>query len=326
MKKVLALLLAIGLVFALAGCSGEEEDAPQAGMSRPEDGRYKFCASYPSISDGYYSLVNAGIRTVVQAGEDSLVTLDPGFDAAAQADQIMDMLTEEGIDVMFIAPIDEATLQPVLEALRAASVPIINICTPLAKEDSADYTVYADYNAGGARCAEDLALREAGGGTYLVLENGNTVEEDASLDGWARGLKGGEAVFEEVGKYDCQGSEENAYGIVSGFFAESGSNISAIFSTCDAGALGAIRAMQDAGLREQGILVYCTGGSPEVRRAVNSTWLTATAAQNPYSIGEKSATLAYQMLEGETPGAQLLVEMDYIDAESLPSYKIESWG
>ena len=177
MKKSISFLLAAALCLGLCSCipKGDAESIQSSGnlpiaLEKPVDeaqrlemGGFKFCASFPSMANPFYSVVNHAIKTAVQANGDSLVTLDPGGDQATQITQIEDMISE-GIDVMILAPVDPAGIRPALEALQAADVPVINTAVRVQDEALADCMVVSDADAAGTLCAGDVLERRARGG------------------------------------------------------------------------------------------------------------------------------------------------------------------
>ncbi len=90
--------------------TGEEED-PDA-----YDG-YTFGYSCIDMGNPYFDTLQKSIETSLKEKEFHLITKDPGSDAALQNQQIQEMI-DEGVDAVFLCPVDWEQITPALEALK----------------------------------------------------------------------------------------------------------------------------------------------------------------------------------------------------------------
>ena len=324
MKKTLSLLLAAALCLGLCGCIDPAADASAQAAAQPQPaaGSYKFCASYSSLGSGFYTVLNDAIKSRVEAGGDRLITLDPGGYQASQIEQIEDMLTE-GIDVLFLAPVDAVAIKPALNTLAQAGVPIINVGTPVADAALVQYAVVPDAAGAGLLCAEDARARLPEGGRLIVLEQAASPLDKAAATAWDSLLTGGE--WATVGRWETGGSAARATQVVSGFLTADPGGVDVIFAGSDTAAIGAIGALQAHNVRPGSVLVYGVGGSPEAKKLISAGWMTATAAQSPGEIGEVAAAVAYQVMEGALPAAETIIPSALITPENIAGFSLETW-
>ena len=111
--------------------------------------------------------------------------------------------------------------------------------------------------------------------------------------------------------------------------------ITAVWAAWDEFAKGAVRAIEQAGRTD--IKVYGIDMSDEDLQMIqkdNSPWV-ASAAVDPVDIGRIQVRYLYQLINGESPEEQVVLEPVFVDAEKLPeeaittaelSEYIEGWG
>ena len=66
-----------------------------------------------------------------------MITKDPGSDPDLQNQQIQEMI-DEGIDAIFLSPVDWEKISTSLRALKDAGVKIINVYTQLKERENVD--------------------------------------------------------------------------------------------------------------------------------------------------------------------------------------------
>ena len=93
-----------------------------------EDRPMKFGATYMTMNNPYFKVLNEGIKEVVESNGDILITRDPAQDQKKQNNQILEML-EEGVKAIFLNPVDWKGVEPALKACYEAEVPVFNIDT-----------------------------------------------------------------------------------------------------------------------------------------------------------------------------------------------------
>ena len=166
-NRKFAAFLAVLLVVALAaaGCSkknvGSPEDNPVVeedeeetdGEDQEEDAGYTFGFSAIDMENPYFITLENSIREAVTENGDSLITMDPGTDAQTQRSQITQMIGD-GIDAIFLSPVNWESITPSLEELKEAGVKIINVDTQVKEMDYVDAYVGSDNQEAGRMWGE----------------------------------------------------------------------------------------------------------------------------------------------------------------------------
>ena len=137
--------LVLVLCFLFTGCKqnvGTPEDnaVPEEGENADgteEDGTFVFGFTGIDMENPYFITLEKAIREVIEENEYQLVTKDPASDPETQAAQIQEMI-DEGVDAVFLCPVDWEKITPSLEALKDAGIYIINVDTQVKEMDYVD--------------------------------------------------------------------------------------------------------------------------------------------------------------------------------------------
>ena len=130
---------------------------------------------------------------------------DPASDADAQAEQIKEMINE-GINAIFLCPVDWEKITPSLQALQDAGVKIINIDSQVKDTDYIDAYVGSDNIEAGKLCGNDLIEKYPDGGTVAILEATTQNSVNDRITGFEQAVAKAEKGFEVVAREDTNGT------------------------------------------------------------------------------------------------------------------------
>lgn len=141
MKKMLAAMLAAGMVLSMAGGSVSAEEAKEA---------YKvgMCV-YNLANPQWAALAEEGVRYGTEKGLD-ISYVDAGEDSAKQISQIENYI-QSGVDCLIILAIDVAAVEPIAKEAREKGIYVIDYCRGL---ENADTTYQLDTEGNGYALAE----------------------------------------------------------------------------------------------------------------------------------------------------------------------------
>jgi len=317
MKKAISIVLASLMALSLAACGST---APVTEASASNSGR-KFGATYMTMNNPFFGAMNDSIKEKVEANGDILITLDPALDQTKQISQIEDMISQ-GVEVIFLNPVDWKGVKPALDACKAAGVLVVNVDAPVFDEELVDCIVASDNYAAGKICAEDMMGRIDSGNIAVITHPTAKSGEDriAGFDDLV--FAGGS--YTEAGRQDSLGQLENAMPIMEDLIMAN-DKIDAVMSLNDPSAQGAISALKAAGFNPGDVLVYGVDGSPDAKKLIEDGWMTATAAQSPKGIGASAVDMAYKLLAGESVDHLVLVDVTLITKENVDQFGTDGW-
>ncbi|MBQ9564712.1 MAG: sugar ABC transporter substrate-binding protein [Synergistaceae bacterium] len=306
MKRTAALFLTIAFILGLA-------------VGAFALGR-KFGATYLTLNHSYFVALDKTIRAVLEFNGDMLLSLDPQRDQSQQDAQLQDLIAQ-GVDAIFLTPVDSKGVSESLRACKEAGIPVINVDTPVYDEALVDCIIESDNQTLGRLCAEDL-LQRLWGGKIAIIKN------SLAKTGIERSTKIREIVsatpgFLIVNDLDYGRGEKGTKAAVREILRKT-PDVDAIMCTSDTLAMWAIDALREAG-KLKDVLVYGIDGSPEGKTAVEVGELAGTAAQSPINIGQIACDMAYRILDGEAVEKHISVPVLFINADNLDKFFLNGW-
>lgn len=325
MKKFFAGLFAVLLVLVLVACGSTETETggtnEEVGTNGETEGEgYLFGYTSMTMNNPYFQVVEENIRQVVESNGDELITTDPQLDPELQINQVEDLIAQ-GIDAIFLNPVDWEGIRPALEMLNEAGIPIINFDAEVKDLDLVTTYVGSDnYNAGYV-CGEDLVKRLPEGGKIAIIDSPTMKSIRDRVDGFKDAIEG--HGFEIVEQQDAKHTLELSMQVTEDILTAH-PDIVAIFAGNDPMALGALAAAKT--LNNQDVIIYGVDGSPEVKAEIaEGSQIVGTGAQSPINIGRMSAEVAYKILRGEDYEDYYPVETFLINSENVNEYGVDGW-
>lgn len=316
MRKLFILLFTTLVVLALAACNNKNGSESSTG----EDGDgYVFGYTSMTQNNPFFIALEQAIREDVEANGDKLITTNPAMDVSLQINQIEDMIAQ-GIDAIYLNPVDWEGIRPALVMLKEADIPIINYDTEVKDFDYVTAYVGSDNKNAGRVAGEDLVNKFPEGGKIAVLDSPTMNSVNDRIAGFMEAIEG--KGFEIVAQQDGKGDLETSLGITEDIL-QAHPDIIAIMGGNDPSALGALAAVK-AG-NKKGIAIYGVDGSPDAKAAIAAGEMTGTGAQSPISIGKESVKVAYKILKNEDFEEKVPVKTFLINKENVEEYGTDGW-
>ncbi len=334
-KRLLSILLCAVMVMGMTACSMDDPTAEEPAEEAADD------AAEEAADEGAEDTAEAGDDTVVigfaqsrmnhpyrvaaveefeKAIEDKglnweVVVCDGNNDAAKQTSDVEDLITQD-VDVIVMSPITADALTTAAAAVMEAGIPLVLLDRTI---DSDDYTTFVggDNRMIGEIVADAIAAD-------LGEEGGNIIELQGTL-GASATIDRHEGLVDRIAeKYpnltliqDTSGDYDRAKAMtIIEDFLQTGQTVDAIYSHNDAMAMGAMTALQAAGIED--VVIYGADGTTEVMDEIKKGTINGTAF---YPTGSTQAVeVIEQILNGETVEKQYLVDVPLVTAENVEEY------
>lgn len=312
MKKLIVIFLTLSIILSVfVSCNrGTEENA----------GR-KFGYTAMTMNNPFFLTISESIKSELAKNGDTLIVLDPQLDQAKQISQVEDMIAQ-GIELLFLNPVDWQGVKPALDAAKAAGIPVVNFDADVYDTDLVDAIVISDNYQAGYLCGEDLVKRMPNGGKLAIIEHAVAKSVLDRIRGFYDGLGAVSNKFELVSRQDGLGQLEITLPIAENIL-QANPDVQVFFGGNDPIALGIVASLKAA--NKTGVLVYGVDGSPEIKASIKNGEATATGAQSPINIGKKSVEIAYKILNKEPIEKNVSVETALIDQSNVDQYGTEGW-
>lgn len=230
---------------------------------------------------------------IVEGRGDVLISRDPVLSVERQEEEVRELIAE-GVEAIFINPVDWERSEPALKAAYDAHVPVIAIDTNVQDERYVAATIVSDNYLAGKQCADHLRAHAAGG-KIALLKHSEARSSVDRIQGFIDGLAGNPD-FQVVAEAECRGQLELAMPAMQNMLAAH-PDIDVVMALNDPAAMGAMAALQTVGKLDK-VLVYGVDGVPETKEMIAQGHMMATAGQSPRQIGRQAAEAAYKLLTG----------------------------
>lgn len=318
-NRIKTVLYTIAAAIVLFGALAILDENNDFSLTQTESA-HKFGATYMTMNNPFFEVINETIRSTVESKGDVLITRDPALDAVRQTQQIYELI-DAGVEAIFIAPVDFEKIIPAIEYGREKGIKIIFVDTEIYDESLADCIVVSDNYHAGVICAEYL-LNKKPEGRVLIFEHSTAKSSNDRVNGFVDTIeKNGN--FEIVDRLESTGQLEIAMPLMIEELKKD-TEFDVVFSINDAGALGVMAALKDYG-RLDGISVLGVDGAPEAKSMIKEGIMLATAAQYPSEIGQNAVDQLYNMIEGRTVEKKIKVSVNLISKENINEFSTKGW-
>ena len=292
-----------------SGCGKPEPDAAGKG------GKRKLGVTFQTMNNPFFVDLNEGLRKVVEAHGDELVTLDAQWDSLKQRNDISD-LVNGGAAAIFINPVNWEGIRGSLIQAQKKNIPVIIVDAPVKDKELALSTVASDNVEAGRLAARALVAAGSPKKIGVLKQSLNK----ACIDRVA-GFKEELAKHPEMKIIDLRevkGTTESARPVMRDMIGRF-PDLEAIFAINDPTALGAISALDAAG-KLKGMKIVAVDGAQGALEQIKAGRMLSTSAQFPKEIGRIAAEAIYKHLDGQKVENDIPVRVELITAENVGKF------
>ncbi|MEX3955798.1 ribose ABC transporter substrate-binding protein RbsB [Trinickia sp. EG282A] len=298
MQRIISPLVASLLVLGIAACSKQGPDTTAASAAAPASGA---AASAVTVGLSVSTLNNPFFVSLRKGAEDeankegvTLITVDAQNDPAKQQASVEDLIQKK-VSVILINPTDSSAVANVVKEATDKGIKVVSLDRSVNGAEVSSHI--ASDNAAGGKMAAEFMLQKLGG-------KGNVVE--------LQGIPGSSAARERGDGFDKSIESDNGVKIVTKQPADfdrakglsvmeniiqGNKDIQGVFAQNDEMALGAVKAIQAAGLKN--VIVVGFDATDDAMAAVKAGTMTATVQQQPELIGQYGVQTATKLAQGQ---------------------------
>lgn len=303
------LLLSVAVVTAMAMGSGA--------MVSAEEG-YKIGMIYQDLSGQF----NIYFQGELQKKADELGVTLIEFDGQGAVDKQLDQCEnaiQKGVDALMFIPVDKSGCVPIIENCNEAGIPVIGCNNPTDNVDDATAYVGANDIDAGIMEMEYIAELLEGKGTICVIEGpyGHSAQI-ARMEGIEETLEKYpdiKLLYNDTANWD----RTEAMELTENWLEKSGDEIDAIVCHSDDMGMGALQAIQGAGLEDK-IEVIGIDAIYDALQAVKKEEMCATVFQDVYGQADAAIETAIKALEGEEFEKTTYVPFQMVTVDNVDEY------
>ncbi len=271
-----------------------------------------FGITYWCSSEFFMTLAD-GITAAAEADGNKTVIVDAEQDAAKQI-QIVEDFIAQGVSAVFLNPVDKDAIEPALQELAKAGIPVINFDAGVTNMDLIAALVATNNYQAGQLCAEALLKDFPNGADIAVLNYPSNGAANDREKGFLDTVK--DKGVNVLVTMDADANVEGGQRVVSDLLQSY--DLDAIFCINDQCGLGAYAAVAVAG---KDVKIYGVDGTQEAMDLIPGGIYRMTAAQSPKKIGA-ACYEAYKQWEETGKVDPFMIEVDAytIDETNVADY------
>ncbi|TLU98802.1 sugar ABC transporter substrate-binding protein [Dyadobacter luticola] len=309
MKISLNVLLAGAL---LLGCNKSKNDESKDGS----DKKLLIGATMLSMQNEF--IVNVADEMEAKAKELNveLITVDAERSALKQVEQVESFIAQ-GVDAIIMNPCEVEASSPAVKLAMDAKIPIINVNS----ETSAKPTAFVGSDdTESARIAMKYIAEKLGGKGNILMMHGfmgqaAQLKRDNGAKEILKANPGLKLFAEQTGEWD----RAKAMSLTENWIQSYGNQINAIFAQNDEMGMGAVKALEAAGLKNK-VLVVSVDAIPDALQAVKKGSLDATVFQNAKEQGSKAIETAVKAAKKEAFDKEVLIPFQLVTKENVGEF------
>ena len=303
-KTILPFIIILILSLFNSSCSGEKENGVK---------QKRFGATYMTMNNPFFGIVNSGIEKIVEQNNDELIVFDPALDYKKQIHGIENFIAQK-VDAIFLNPTHWKKIKPALLAAEKAKIPVFVVDAPVFDNDLVVSTISSDNFQAGVLCANHLIYKlKIISGNIVLLINSKSKSALERIEGF-ESIINGYPDLKVVAKAECRGQTEITMPVMEKILKKETSKITAVMCVNDPSAFGAIAALEKVN-RLKGTYVYGVDGRALALKLIKEGKMTATIIQYPVKIGDLAAKAAYRYLSKGKVKTEIKVPVKIIDKE-----------
>jgi len=310
MRKI-SLIMLIGalLLLAIAPLAAQDDGIRIGALVKNESNPY-----FLTMADGYRFAAE-------RYGVDIVVGSTPTEDAADEQLAILEGWLNEGdFDAFIVTPFRATSLNSALVQATEQGIPIINIDELIPGDAQEGIDLAAQIASNNVRAGNEaadlvLSLVEAGSDVAVIEGAPGTTSSIDRVSGFTDAAT--EGGLNVVASQTANWDRAEAFNVTSNIL-QGNPNVQAIFAANDGMGLGAVEAVEAAGLAGE-VLVVSVDAIPEALEAVREGRLAGTVAQYPDEMAVLAVEAMLKVLEGRPIAPQIESPVVVITTDNIDS-------
>lgn len=245
-----------------------------------------------------------------------LITVDAERSALKQVEQVESFIGQ-GVDAIIMNPCEVEASSPAVKLAMEAKIPIINVNS----ETSANPTAFvgSDDTESARMAMKYIAEKLGGKGNVLMMHGFMGQAAQIKRDNGAREIlkanPGLKLLAEQSGEWD----RAKGMSLTENWIQSYGDKINAIFAQNDEMGMGAVKALEAAGLKGK-VLVVSVDAIPDALQAVKKGTLDATVFQNAKEQGGKAIETAVKAAKKEAFEKEVLIPFQLVEKGNVETF------
>jgi inositol transport system substrate-binding protein len=245
-----------------------------------------------------------------------LITVDAEKSALKQIEQVESFIAQK-VDVIILNPVEVEASSPAVAKAIAAGIPIVNVNSETTVKPNA---FVGSNDMESARIAMKFLAQKLGGKGNIVMIHGlmgqaAQIQREKGANEILKEYPNLKIIAAQTGEWDRAKSMD----LMENWIQSYGVKISAVFAQNDEMAMGAVKALQDAGLKSK-VIVIGIDAIADALQAVKKGDLDATVFQDAKSQGAGAIETAVKLAKKQPYEKDLLIAFQLVTKTNVNNY------
>ena len=290
-------------ILILTACQSSTED----------DGKLVIGVSMLSMQNEFIVNVADEIEKKAAEMDVRLILVDAERSALKQMEQVESFIAQ-GVDAIILNPCEVEASSPAVSRALASNIPIINVNS----ETSVKPTAFVGSNdVESGRIAMTHIAEKLGGEGNIVIIHGfmgqaAQIQREKGAKEVLSSYPNIRVLAEQTGEWDRSKSMD----LTQNWIQSYGNEIDAVFAHNDEMGLGAVKALENAGMKDK-VIVVSVDAIQDALQAVKKGTLDATVFQNAQKQGAAAVLTAIKLARGEAVDKQVLIPFQLVTKDNI---------
>ncbi len=282
------------------------------------DGNKKITVGATMLSMQNEFVVNVHDEMEKKAGEldVELIVSDAQRSALKQVEQVESFIAQK-VDVIVLNPCEVEASSPAVQKALVANIPIINVNSGTSATPTA--FVGSDDKEAGRMAMRFIADKLGGKGNVIMIHGymgqAAQIQREQGAKEVLKEFPGLKLIAEQTGEWD----RAKSMSLMENWIQSHGNKINAVFAHNDEMGMGALKALEDAGLKNKVTLVSIDAIA-DALQAVKTGRLDATVFQNAQQQGATAIETAVKIAKGEPYEKQVMIPFELVTGQNVAGF------
>ncbi|MBP1996089.1 sugar ABC transporter substrate-binding protein [Paenibacillus eucommiae] len=310
MKKLLLILVGCTLIIALAACGSKTETGADGEKQKV------IGVTMNNLSTEFTATLAKGIEEAAKAKNVKVIVNDGEGNPNKQIQQVETFIAQK-VDAIIIQPLETEASSPAIEKAKKAGIPILNVNSITTAEPDA---FVGSRDEESAELAIDYIAKMTGDKGNIVMMHGRP--------GQSAEIKRTTGAMDQLKKYPdmkliaeqtAEWDRNKALNLMQNWLQAHKGQISAVFAQNDEMGMGALKAIEDAGLKKD-IIVVSVDAISDALQSVKDGKLDATVFQNAKGQGAGAIDTALKIIAKESVEKEVFIPFELVTKENVDQY------
>jgi len=315
-KKVLSLILIFSLVM-LTGCGGAN-NKQNAQTPEEESKPFRVTLILKNLVNPMWLAVKEGGESAAEEHGVELTVLAPlkADNNEEQIRQVEDSITQQ-VDAIVLIPSDSQGIIPAVEKANQAGIPVINVNTKVGGGQTETFVAVENYDAA-SKVAKAVAEKLGGKGKVIILEGKAGAQSAIDLKQGAVDTFATYENIEIVASQTANWNRAEAMQVTQNLL-QAHPDVNAIFASNDEMAMGAVEAVDQAGLTGK-IIIAGLDANRDALEAIKEGKMTLTCDKRGFEQGYVGVETAVKVLNNEPIDDRIVVDTTIVDESNVDEF------